>query len=418
MRNLLFLVFIAINSGIHTSAQTRTLTVVVDNLSNLPQTDVPVAVALPHDIRVRSANLVPSQNGNGISSLPYQLDDLDDDGLNDELFFLTDLEGNEKRTFALTLSEQKPTETFPPRVYADMMLTNKKIKESNKQDLYISQLTVENGTNAYNMLHHHGAAFESELVGYRIYFDHRQTVDIYGKYRKGLELRQTQFYPDDEQKALGFGDDVLWVGNTLGLGTLRGWDGEQPVMLNDVAHRSQRLVATGPLRIIIEVKDRQWRVLPDEEPITMSTRYTLCAGHRDCSVDISFEDTPDEKLFVTGLINVKGSKAYTNQKGLRGCWGTDWPVSAKDSIGHKRETVGLGIRIPKENVVEERPADKDNYPIIVCPKDNRLHYDIVFTSDNESFGYHSADDWFLFLKEWDNQLERSKLVNISVSPKP
>ena len=418
MRNLLFLVFIAINSFIHASAQTCTLTIVVDNLSNLPQTDVPVAVALPHDIRVRSANLVPSQNGNGYSSLPYQLDDLDDDGLNDELFFLTDLEGNEKRSFALTLSEQKPTETFPPRVYADMMLTNKKIKESNKQDLYISQLTVENGTNAYNMLHHHGAAFESELVGYRIYFDHRQTVDIYGKYRKGLELRQTQFYPDDEQKALGFGDDVLWVGNTLGLGTLRGWDGEKPVMLNDVAHRSQRLVATGPLRIIIEVKDRQWRVLPDEEPITMSTRYTLCAGHRDCSVDISFEDTPDEKLFVTGLINVKGSKAYTNQKGLRGCWGTDWPVSAKDSIGHKRETVGLGIRIPKENVVEERPADKDNYPIIVRPKDNRLHYDIVFTSDNESFGYHSADDWFLFLKEWDNQLERSKLVNISVSPKP
>lgn len=418
MRNLLFLVFITINSFIHASAQTCTLTIVVDNLSNLPQTDVPVAVALPHDIRVRSAKLVPSQNGNGYSSLPYQLDDLDDDGLNDELFFLTDLEGNEKRSFALTLSEQKPTETFPPCVYADMMLTNKKIKESNKQDLYISQLTVENGTNAYNMLHHHGAAFESELVGYRIYFDHRQTVDIYGKYRKGLELRQTQFYPDDEQKALGFGDDVLWVGNTLGLGTLRGWDGEQPVMLNDVAHRSQRLVATGPLRIIIEVKDRQWRVLPDEEPITMSTRYTLCAGHRDCSVDISFEDTPDEKLFVTGLINVKGSKAYTNQKGLRGCWGTDWPVSAKDSIGHKRETVGLGIRIPKENVVEERPADKDNYPIIVRPKDNCLHYDIVFTSDNESFGYHSADDWFLFLKEWDNQLERSKLVNISVSPKP
>lgn len=418
MRNLLFLVFIAINSFIHASAQTCTLTIVVDNLSNLPQTDVPVAVALPHDIRVRSANLVPSQNGNGYSSLPYQLDDLDDDGLNDELFFLTDLEGNEKRSFALTLSEQKPTETFPPRVYADMMLTNKKIKESNKQDLYISQLTVENGTNAYNMLHHHGAAFESELVGYRIYFDHRQTVDIYGKYRKGLELRQTQFYPDDEQKALGFGDDVLWVGNTLGLGTLRGWDGEQPVMLNDVAHRSQRLVATGPLRIIIEVKDRQWRVLADEEPITMSTRYTLCAGHRDCSVDISFEDTPDEKLFVTGLINVKGSKAYTNQKGLRGCWGTDWPVSAKDSIGHKRETVGLGIRIPKENVVEERPADKDNYPIIVRPKDNRLHYDIVFTSDNESFGYHSADDWFLFLKEWDKQLERSKLVNISVLPNP
>ena len=59
------------------------------------------------------------------------------------------------------------------------------------------------------------------MVAYRIYFDHRQTVDIYGKYNKGLELKQTQFYPDENQKKAGFGDDVLWVGSTLGLGTLR-----------------------------------------------------------------------------------------------------------------------------------------------------------------------------------------------------
>ena len=65
-----------------------------------------------------------------------------------------------------------------------MMLTNKKIKSSNKQDLYISSLTVDNGTNPYWMLHHHGPAFEYEMVAYRIYFDERQTVDIYGKYRK------------------------------------------------------------------------------------------------------------------------------------------------------------------------------------------------------------------------------------------
>ena len=101
-----------------------------------------------------------------------------------------------------------------------MMLTNKKIKSTNKQDLYISSLTVDNGTNPYWMLHHHGPAFENEMVAYRIYFDHRQTVDTYGKYHKGLELKQTQFYPDDEQKAKGFGDDVLWVGNTFGLGAL------------------------------------------------------------------------------------------------------------------------------------------------------------------------------------------------------
>lgn len=88
--------------------------------------------------------------------------------------------------------------------------------------------------NPYWSLHHHGAAFENDMVAYRIYFDHRQTVDIYGKYNKGLELKQTQFYPDENQKKAGFGDDVLWVGSTLGLGTLRGWDGSKPTMLTDV----------------------------------------------------------------------------------------------------------------------------------------------------------------------------------------
>ena len=389
-------------------AQTRTLSVCVSNPSDQARTDIGVTVALPEDMKVRSASLSSPDEASPLQSttLPYQLDDLDDDGRYDELFFLTDLGAREKRTFSVTLSTEKPTETFQPRVYTDMMLTNKKIKESNKQNLYISQLTVENGTNAYNMLHHHGAAFESELVAYRIYFDHRQTVDIYGKYQPGLELRQTQFYPDAEQKAQGFGDDVLWVGNTLGVGTLRGWDGQQPVMLNDVEHRSQRLVATGPLRIIIEVKDRQWRVLPNEEPITMTTRYTLCAGHRDCSVDILFEDVEPEQRFATGLINVKDSREYSNHNGLRACWGTDWPVSAKDSVGHKRETVGLGISIPHEYIVEECPANRDNYPFVVRPIDGRLHYDIVFCSNNEEFGYHSADQWFAYLREWDAQLKQ------------
>lgn len=400
-------------------AQTRTVTVSAANPIDQPRTDVPIAVALPRDMKVQGASILCQSDASDSSSkslphgepIPYQLDDLDDDGRYDELFFLTDLAPNEERTFTITLSEEDSAQAFPPRVYTDMMLTNKKIKESNKQNLYISQLTVENGTNAYNMLHHHGAAFESELVAYRIYFDHRQTVDIYGKRRPGLELRQTQFYPDDEQKAQGFGDDVLWVGNTLGVGTLRGWDGRQPTMLSDVAHRSQRLVATGPLRTIIEVKDRQWRVLPGEQPITMTTRYTLCAGHRDCSVDVSFDGVQPGQLFATGLINVRESSEHSNHQGLRACWGTDWPVAAKDSVGHKRETVGLGISIPRQYIVEERPADKDNYPIVVRPIAGELHYHIVFGSAGEQFGYHTAEEWFRFTEEWDKLLKHPVAID-------
>ena len=61
------------------------------------------------------------------------------------------------------------------------------------------------------------------MIALRIYFDKRQTLDLYGKKRKGLEIKDTQFYPDKQQLLDGYGDDILWAGNALGLGALRGW---------------------------------------------------------------------------------------------------------------------------------------------------------------------------------------------------
>ena len=377
-------------------AQTR-FDVEVSNPMQIARKDAPVTCRVTHDVRSALVTL----NG---QEIPSQLDDLNGDGLMDELFFLADIGPQESQTYNVELYVEGSPRRYEPRVYVEMMLTNKKIKETNKQDLYISQLTVDRGVNPYWMLHHHGAAFESELVAYRIYFDHRQTVDIYGKYRQGLELHDTQFYPDLAQKDAGFGDDVLWVGNTLGVGTLRGWDGQQPTMVQDVEQRSQRIVSRGPLRTIVEVKAKGWVPQAGQEPIDMTQRYTLVAGHRDCAIDISFSPNASKYQFATGLINVKNSTECFDKRGMRGCWGTDWPVSEKDSAGHKRETVGLGISVPSDYVVGQVPATKDNYAFVVRPVGNTLHYDVVFGSDNESFGFHSEKEWFDFLKEWKQQL--------------
>ena len=372
--------------------QSQELQVTVSNPLKNDRSDVPVVISL-RDQPLSVASALVTRNG---QEIPCQLDDLNHDGRFDELCFLTDMKKKEKQTFHILLTETGKPREYPAEVYVEMMLSNKKIKESNKQDLYISQLTVENGVNAYWMIHHHGAAFESKKVGYRIYFDHRQTVDIYGKYHQGLELKDTQFYPDAQQKAAGYGDDVLWVGSTFGVGALRG----------------QRLIARGPLRTIVEVKDEGWTPQPGMQPITMTTLYILYAGHRDCAVEISFDRPATGYQFATGIINVKNSTEYSDQKGLRGCWGTDWPVSEKDSAGHKRETVGLGIRIPQRYVVNELPANKDNYGYVVATADNQLRYDIVFGSDNEDFGFHSAETWFAFLQTWKRELESPVLIDV------
>ena len=411
MKKTLFSLLVLL-AALVAQAQT-TLKVSVGNPLSVRRTAVPVTIQL--ESPVRSALVVDSRG----EEQPCQLDDLDNDGRYECLsFIVAEIGGKKTLDYSVTLSNEGQPRAYTPQVYAEMMLTNKKIKSSNKQDLYISSLTVDNGTNPYWMLHHHGPAFENDMVAYRIYFDERQTVDIYGKYRRGLELRDTQFYPDSLQKATGYGDDVLWVGKTFGVGAMRGWNKGAMQMLQDVESRTLSVVSRGPLRTVVKVVDKGWNPrYPDtctpDERIDMTTYYTLYAGRRDCQVDIIFSRDASRLQLSTGLVNVKQSREYSDGRGLRGCWGTDWPVSEKDSVGHKRETVGLGICLPSTNVISELPADKDNYSFVVGNIATSMRYHITFASDNETFpeGIHSAKAFFDYLKDWKRDIEHPCVIS-------
>ena len=378
-----------------------TIQLQLTNPTKMERTDAPVVVNLSEYHDVRSAMVTID----GVEQ-PCQLDDLDQDGRFDELAFVTDFTKKQKKDAIVTLFNNGEPRQYAPRTYAEMVMRNSKVKEKNKHDIYISSITVDKETansNSYNILHHHGVAFESELIALRIYLDQRQTLDLYGKFHEGLELKETQFYTSDGQKQQGYGDDVLWVGNTFGLGAMRGWDGTAPTLLSDYQRRTQRILATGPVRTIVEVKDDGWRVTPTALSVNMTIRYTLYGGHRDIDVDVTFNRNVPDLQFSTGIINVKNSEEFSDKDGLRACWGTDWP--ATDTLKWKRETVGLAIYMPAKYRVKEMEANTDNYAYVVKADGNKIHYSLSYTSDNEDFGYHSAKTWFDFVKLWRKQLE-------------
>ena len=401
--------FTAILAFVCTTMQAQqTVDVTVKNPLKTARTDQPVVISLAQYGIVRSA-LVTCQG----QEIPCQLDDLDMDEQTDELCFLCDLQGKEQKQYTVTLYSEGEPRQYPARVYAEMVMSNSKDKtlKKHQQNNYIESITARgDAAYTYNLQHHHGVAFESELNGIRIYFDERQTLDLYGKFKKGLELKDTQFYTADEQKEQGYGDDVLWVGQTFGLGALRGWDGEKPTMVEPVRSRTQRIVSYGPLRTIVEVVDRGWKPTADKSAFNMTLRYTQYAGHRDTDVDVSFSCDVSDRKFSTGIINVKGSEEFTDRHGLRGCWGTDYPST--DTVKWKRETVGLAICIPQRNIVSECAANKDNYAYVVKADGKQLSYKVNYTSANEEFGYHSAKEWFNYLTEWKREVEKPVEVTI------
>lgn len=391
--------------GLSASAQgqEKKIEVIVENPWNAEKVDEPVVIdlsSLGAGFTVKSATVF-----DGANEIPSQLDDMNGDTRADELAFVINLPASGKKTLNVILSSLKSDKTYPARVYAEMLFrTSKKNKYAKGYAIY-----ADGASDTYNVQHHHGAAFESELVAYRIYFNEKQTTDLYGKFHKGLELEESQFYPTDEQLKRGFGDDVIKVNSSCGAGTLRGWDGTQSTLIKPVAVRGQRILASGPVRTIVDAEVKGWQYQNKE--LNMINRYTLYAGHRDAQVDVLFDAPLDKEVFCTGVQNITGhADMFSDHNGLVASWGTDWPVN--DTVKYKKETVGLATYIPKKYVVKET-SDKENFLYTIsAPGKSSFRYYTSFTSCKETFGYPDKEKWFAYVQEWKKALEQPVKITV------
>lgn len=391
--------------GLSASAQgqEKKIEVIVENPWNAEKVDEPVVIdlsSLGAGFTVKSATVF-----DGTNEIPSQLDDMNGDTRADELAFVINLPASGKKTLNVTLSSLKSDKTYPARVYAEMLFrTSKKNKYAKGYAIY-----ADGASDTYNVQHHHGAAFESELVAYRIYFNEKQTTDLYGKFHKGLELEESQFYPTDEQLKRGFGDDVIKVNSSCGAGTLRGWDGTQSTLIKPVAVRGQRILTSGPVRTIVDAEVKGWQYQNKE--LNMINRYTLYAGHRDAQVDVLFDAPLDKEVFCTGVQNITGhADMFSDHNGLVASWGTDWPVN--DTVKYKKETIGLATYIPKKYVVKET-SDKENFLYTIsAPGKSSFRYYTSFTSCKETFGYPDKEKWFAYVQEWKKALEQPVKITV------
>ena len=314
-------------------------------------------------------------------------------------------------TCKVVLSKVGTQKDYPLRTYAELLLTNPKVKDKTKQNLYIRQLVVTKELeDSYHLVHHHGIAFENELIALRIYFDKRQTLDLYGKKRMGLELHDTQFYTTQEQRLQGYGEDILWTGNSMGLGALRGWSNGKAQMLDDVVHRGQRIVCHGPVRTIVEMSDGGW-LWKQGQRVNLTERYTLYAGHRDICVEAWVVPGAEGLRFATGLMHMAGASKLSDHKGLRGLWGTNWP--AKDTTTCTQETLGMGIYVPAAYLQKELACDGLDDAYVLAPVNGHLKYYLTYSADKETYGYHQACDWFAYLKQWKALLLAQPRIKIS-----
>lgn len=427
-------------AGILTPLSAETLNITLRNPNKKAVTDAPVCIPVPAGKNYKSATVrIDGQE------IPSQMDDLNGDGQKDELAFVVNMpkKGKLKAEISYSTQEAAP-DRYPSRVHVQMWF-----KDNNKQRSYTEKQHIPTDTvservdNMYSKMMHHGPAFENEKVAYRVYFDKKQSTDLYGKRVPQLELADGLWYSSEVPQLVNernFGDDIILVGQTISIGTLRGWDDskdtptfatEKPgtkipdpcmVMIDPFDYRQAHIMAKGPVRTVVDMNVEGWKY--KGRNLNLKSRYILYAGNRECEVVQFFSGSEKDMKdlnkveFVTGVMKVgifntdsldlAGLHYFTDKKGLCASYGKDWP-DGNHKLYPQMSAAALAVSIHPDFVTRSIDRKEQILFGIHTNELNIVSYRMAFCAPDKEGSQlvkkpWTPKRWFKWCKQW-NQIK-------------
>jgi unsaturated chondroitin disaccharide hydrolase len=279
------------------------------------------------------------------TELPSQADDLDGDNKYDEIAFQIELKPKQTRIVTIAYGEpatiQRLRSDYPKRTAAKFTL---------KFD---------------------GLAWESEMNAWRIYFDKRNAIDMFGKRRPGLYLEMfgSPEYVYHWESPLG--RDIYRIGDAIGIGAVAALVDGKVVKVSDVAERNWRIINAGPVRVIVEVSYKGWKVAGRE--VNLVSRFTQWAGKHGFEHHITAEGAAGLTL-VTGVVRHPGLKEETfaptaTEPALARLW---WGPQVEEegppaTAIHNLPNENLGLAIIATGADSKVPSD-DSLNLLVQPQ--------------------------------------------------
>ena len=205
------------------------------------------------------------------TELPSQADDLDGDGKFDELVFQLPLAPHQTRIVTVAYGDEA----------AILRLRS----------------TYPLATAARFATRYEGLGWESLESAWRIYFDKRNAIDMYGKRRPGLylELFSRPEYIYHLETPLG--RDMFKVDKSLGIGGLGALVDGKAEAVAEVADRQWRILASGPVRSVAELRYKGWKIAG--RTVDLVSRITQWAGEHGFEHRVTVSDPAAVPLVAT-----------------------------------------------------------------------------------------------------------------------
>ncbi len=286
--------------------------------------------------------------------LPSQADDLDSDNKADEIAFQIDLKARQTRIVTIAYGEQ--------------------FTIARLRGVYAKRAHAKFATK------YEGLGWESDLTAWRIYFDKRNAIDLFGKKRPGLYLEMFAAPDWDYHAESPLGRDIYDVGDGLGLGSVGAYVNGKAEKVADVAERKWRILSDGPVRSIAELEYKGWKT--GGKSIDLVSRITTWAGEYGFEHSIRAANA-DGITFVTGLpakdgVNAAGKSGDAAVQVIS-TWGHQVVApGARKKIMVPDQDLGLALFIPRD---ESGEAFTDGLDHLIKLKSASAHWYVAAVWD-------------------------------------
>jgi hypothetical protein len=250
-----------------------------------------------------------------------------------------------------------------------------------------------------------GPGWESDKVGYRLYLDWRNAIDVFGKrvstpvlQNVGLDGYESYHHLQD------WGMDVLKVGNSLGLGSTAWWNGQKAIRVEKTDSVSCRILADGTIRSQVQIWYNGWQLGTDTK-VDLNSLKTIDAGSRMTHEQLLFN--APVKNICTGIRKEPGTNTIhlMSEDKAWACLAT-W---GKQSLN--KDLLGLAIIYPKDQqpVLTE---DADSHVVVFEKALEKVEYYFLAAWELEEGGLTTEQQFVDYLRAELNHLQHPIKVSV------
>lgn len=244
-------------------------------------------------------------------------------------------------------------------------------------------------------IRYEGPGWESDKVGYRLYLDWRNAIDIFGKktHEKVLpQVGQDNF--DSYHEMSDWGMDILKAGNSLGIGSIGRYNNGKVLHFENVGATTATVENTDKQSTVV-VNYTGWETAGDK--INLKSELTIAPGNRYTKHTI----TADKEIsgISTGIVRFDDIKLIqkTSDNG-------QWAYIA--SYGQQTlvpDTLGMAL-FYKTDSAEQVVEGEDDHLVVFKPSTDAVSFYFLGAWEKEKDGIKSEQEFLTYIDGLLNDL--------------